>query len=269
MTNNNAPSQQTAQSEFEKLLTTGRSFLDVSNPGQSGILHRDFNRWVERVALWLRKYWPGSYLEAEWSSLGYSTLSINGYALSDINNFVVFQEVVRKRIAWLSKVILSAQSVQVIQTNNNIHPGGKVFIVHGQNDGVRESVARFVEKLGLVPTILREQPNQGKTIIEKFLEYSDVSFAIVLLTGDDRGGTHDEIYENQKIRARQNVIFELGFFIGKLGRENVCALYEEGVEIPSDYQGVLFVPMDKGETWKFQLAKEMRAAKLPIDMNLI
>jgi predicted nucleotide-binding protein len=269
MPNNNAPSQQAAQSEFDELLTTGRSFLDVSGSGQSGNLHRDFNRWVEKVALWLRKYCPGSYVEAEWSSLGYSTLSINGYALSDINNFVVFQEVVRKRIAWLSKVILSAQSAQVLQINKNIHPGSKVFIVHGHNDGVRETVARFVEKLGLVPIILREQPNQGRTIIEKFMDYSDVSYAIVLLTGDDRGGTNNETFENLRLRARQNVIFELGFFNGKLGRDRVCALYEEGVEIPSDYQGVLFVAIDKAETWQYQVAKEMKAAKLPIDMNLI
>jgi predicted nucleotide-binding protein len=147
--------------------------------------------------------------------------------------------------------------------------GSKVFIVHGHNDSIRESVARFLEKLRLIPIVLREQPNQGKTIIEKFIDYSEVAFAIILLTGDDRGGTNNDTYENQRLRARQNVIFELGFFIGILGRERVCALYEEGVEIPSDYQGVLFVPIDKRESWKFQVIKEMRSVGMEIDANLI
>jgi predicted nucleotide-binding protein len=256
-------------SEYHDLIGIGRKMLDVSDSGQSSILHRDFGRWVDRVALWLRKYFPETHLEAEWSSLGYSPLVISGYALTDIQIFVAFQKIVQDRISWLSRLMLLIQSDQTQVKSDSMHPSGRVFIVHGHNDGVRETIARFIGKLQLTPIILREQPNQGKTIIEKFLDYSDVSFAIVLLTGDDRGGTKNDHFEDQKLRARQNVIFELGFFIGKLGREKVCALYEEGVEIPSDYQGVLFVPIDKSETWKYQLAKEMKAAHLPIDMNLI
>jgi len=116
---------------------------------------------------------------------------------------------------------------------------------------------------------LREQPNHGQTIIEKFIEYSDVGFTVVLLAADDRGGLLDQIYEEQKLRARQNVIFELGFFIGKLGRERVCALYEEGVEIPSDYQGVAFVPLDTKQAWRFELAKEMKISGLQVDLNMV
>lgn len=147
--------------------------------------------------------------------------------------------------------------------------GSRVFIVHGHNDAILQSCARFIEKLGLSVTVLREQPNHGRTIIEKFIEYSDVGFAVILLTADDRGGRSNETYEEQKARARQNVIFELGFFIGKLGRERVCALYEEGVEIPSDYQGVAFVPIDIRQAWHFELVKEMKASGLPIDLNMV
>ena len=96
-----------------------------------------------------------------------------------------------------------------------------------------------------------------------------MGFAVVLLTGDDRGGRAEQQYEVQQPRARQNVIFELGFFIGKLGRNRVCALYERGVEIPSDYQGVLFVPLDDNQSWQVRLAKEMRVAGLPVDLNVI
>jgi predicted nucleotide-binding protein len=63
------------------------------------------------------------------------------------------------------------------------------------------------------------------------------------------------------------VIFELGFFIGKLGRERVCALFETGVEIPSDYAGVVFVELDPRQSWRFEVAKEIRAAGLPVDLN--
>lgn len=142
-----------------------------------------------------------------------------------------------------------------------------VFLVHGRNEGVRERVARFLERLDLKPIILHEQPNQGRTIIEKFEDYSGVAFAVVLLTGDDHGGLKGEPFENQKLRARQNVILELGFFLGLLSRSRVCALYEHGVEIPSDYQGVAFVELDDRERWHVELAKEMKAAGLPVDMN--
>jgi predicted nucleotide-binding protein len=143
----------------------------------------------------------------------------------------------------------------------------KVFIVHGHNDAIRESCARFLERLDLRPIILHEQPNAGRTIIEKFQDYADVGFAVVLLTADDKGGTKNTDPTALKPRARQNVIFELGFFIGKLGRSKVCALYENGVELPSDYNGVLFTPIDAAGTWKFQLCREIKAAGIDVDLN--
>jgi predicted nucleotide-binding protein len=145
--------------------------------------------------------------------------------------------------------------------------GNRVFLVHGHNEAALQSCARFIEKLALPLTVLREEPNQGRTIIEKFLDYSDAGFAVVLLTADDRGGPIDQPYDEQLPRARQNVIFELGFFIGKLGRDRVCALYEDGVEVPSDYQGVVFIPLDTRMAWRLELAKEMKAANLPVDLN--
>jgi predicted nucleotide-binding protein len=145
--------------------------------------------------------------------------------------------------------------------------GSRVFLVHGHEEAMIHETARFLERLGLNVIVLREQPNQGRTIIEKFMDYSDVGFAVVLLAGDDRGGTSSTPYEQQKPRARQNVILELGFFLGRLGRKHVCALYQQGVEIPSDYQGVLFLPIDDGGAWRFALAREIRAAGMEIDLN--
>lgn len=141
----------------------------------------------------------------------------------------------------------------------------KVFVVHGRNDAVKESVARFLERLELQPVILHERPNMGRTVIEKFEANSDVVFAVVLLTPDDMGGLASA--EQLNPRARQNVILELGYFIGKLGRARVCALYMEGVEIPSDIHGVLYVPYDPSNGWRLKLAHEIRAAGISIDLN--
>jgi len=144
----------------------------------------------------------------------------------------------------------------------------EVFIVHGHNEDKKDSVARYIEQLGLKTIILHEQPNEGRTIIEKFEDYSDVSFAIVLLTADDLG-CDKELFDKKdfKSRARQNVIFELGFFVGKLGRKKVCALYEEGVDIPSDYKGVIYIPF-KGN-WKVSVARELKASGINIKVGNI
>lgn len=152
--------------------------------------------------------------------------------------------------------------------NDSVIDYNKVFIVHGHDEQIKESVARFIEKLGLEAIILHEQPNGGKTIIEKFEKYSDVSFAIVLLTPDDFGGSKlkPKIIND---RARQNVIFELGFFIGKYGRHRVCALLKDKIEYPSDYSGVIYISVDSSSAWKLQLAKEMKQAGLEIDLNKV
>ena len=144
----------------------------------------------------------------------------------------------------------------------------EVFIVHGKNEGAKDSAARFLTTLGLKPIVLHEQPNQGRTIIEKFEQYAQVAFAIVLLTPDDTGAPRDE-GTGPKLRARQNVIFELGYFIGKLGREKTCALFVKDVELPSDFDGVLYVQLDEHGAWRFDLVKELKAAGYDVDANLL
>jgi len=139
----------------------------------------------------------------------------------------------------------------------------KIFLVHGHAEEPKQTVAAFLRSLGLEVVILHEQANQGRTIIEKFEEHSAVGFAVVLLTPDDVGASAGQPEKSHR-RARQNVILELGFFIAKLGRKRVCPIYVEGVELPSDYHGVLYVPYDDGGAWRSKLVKELSAAGIEV-----
>lgn len=141
----------------------------------------------------------------------------------------------------------------------------KVFIVHGHDEGARESVARFLEQLKFDPIILHEQANQGRTIIEKIEAHGDVGFAVILLTPDDVGSVRGG---DLQPRARQNVLLELGYFVGRLGRSRVCALKRGDVEVPSDFGGVVYEPFDAGGAWKQALSRELQAAGFDIDWNV-
>jgi predicted nucleotide-binding protein len=142
----------------------------------------------------------------------------------------------------------------------------KIFVVHGHDDGAKESVARFLEKLGFEAIILHEQASQGRTIIEKVEAHSEVGFAIVLLTPDDEGNAKGK---TPQPRARQNVILELGYFLGRLGRSRVMALRQGDVEIPSDFHGVVYEPLTSDGAWKPAVGRELQAAGFEIDWNEI
>ena len=142
----------------------------------------------------------------------------------------------------------------------------KVFVVHGHDEGAREAIARFLERIGFEAIILHEQANRGRTVIEKVEAHGDVGFAVVLLTPDDEGAKKGEAPQP---RARQNVVLELGYFIGRLGRERVCALKRGDVELPSDFGGVVYTPFDDGGGWRQALANELQAADFAIDWNKV
>lgn len=160
-----------------------------------------------------------------------------------------------------------ASSIQPPDGVERIIMGNKVFIVHGHDDAAKLDMARTLEKAGFEAIILHEQPDAGRTIIQKFEDYADVSFAVVLYTECDVGRAKDVPESSERYRARQNVVFEHGFFIGRLGRDHVCAFVKGDVETPGDLSGVVYVPMDKAGAWKMSLAKNMKAAGFSVDMN--
>ncbi len=155
---------------------------------------------------------------------------------------------------------LQEQNISTISipTTEQVLDKSKVFIVHGHDDAVKLEVAEFIKTLDLNPIILHQQANNGKTIIEKIEEHSDVGFGIVLYTPCDVGSTKDNKKE-LKARARQNVVFEHGFLIGKIGRANVCALVSSPqIELPNDISGMVYTQMSGN--WKIELAKELKGS---------
>lgn len=144
----------------------------------------------------------------------------------------------------------------------------KIFVVHGHDEGMLNSVARTLSRLDLFPIILKEKPNAGLTIIEKLEKYSGVQYAVILVSPDDVAYNKNET-DIEKRRARQNVILELGWFMGKIGRDKVAILFKkhEDFDLPSDIQGMLYIGYDRGEGWKIELSKELVEAGIYVDLN--
>jgi predicted nucleotide-binding protein len=150
------------------------------------------------------------------------------------------------------------------------NPEGPIFVVHGHDDARKYELMRLLDRAAKPNAIvLHEQANRGKTILEMFERHAqEASFAVVLLTGDDEGrlrGSNGELTP----RGRQNVIFELGVFIGALGRSNVVVLMDDGVEKPSDISGLIYIPLDAAGAWRHSLLKELQAATIEVDFNRI
>ncbi|NTV67483.1 MAG: nucleotide-binding protein [Chlorobaculum sp.] len=247
----------------------------VRQRGDSGIdaLHKKVNSTLQEIL--------GAdtieYREYSWPSFDTLGLGLrNGFYISEIqSDYSKNKDRATKRLSALKELfeerIADAETLPMNPTTQPSQPPktGKVFIVHGHDHGAKDSVARLITKLGLEPVILHEQLDQSRTVIEKLLDHAaEADYAIALFTPDDIGHSAEHP-EAAKPRARQNVVFELGFFLGLLGRKKVALLHKSDVEIPSDYSGVLYLPIDSGDGWKFRLAREMKACGMEIDMNKV
>lgn len=147
----------------------------------------------------------------------------------------------------------------------------RVFIVHGHDDTRKYELEAYLQKLVKEPPIiLHQEPNGGRVLIEKLEESAaSAGYAVVLLTGDDRGRPKDLDAQDDRPRARQNVVFEMGFFFGLVGRGRVAVLFEEGVEHPSDIAGLVYIPLDVVGAWKGKLASEINQAGIEVDWTAL
>lgn len=223
-------------------------FLDESLPGESATLNAKLNHY----AYVLKR--GENELQRFWREDGNNMVSYIDSLILDVENDEYDIKDEPKEIIKIEPIAQDLKSKD------------KVFIVHGHNGESKERTARFIEKLGFEPIILHEQASRGMTIIEKIEEYAnEVGFGIVLYTPDDMGNVKTEAESRDlKFRARQNVVFEHGFLIGKIGRKNVAPLVEGAIELPNDISGIVYI---NDKDWKIDIAKEMKAAGYEIDFN--
>ncbi|MEW6405604.1 MAG: nucleotide-binding protein [Chloroflexota bacterium] len=272
-------SRSDAEARINAQIEKGRQLLEVqiTNENDLAAARLDRKKWAEFNKELLKRMVDTDELLNDHLRNGSRPLVLGGYYEPEplearvddfrdgLNMAISSLESIVSRLELIPEaptVVNSAQEIPI----RSVGGGNRVFVVHGHDEEAKQSAARCIEKLGLQAIILHEQPNQGRTIIEKFEAYCDVGFAVVLLTPDDLGKQKNDLGDH-KPRARQNVVLELGFFLGKLGRDRVCALHKGDVEIPSDFSGVLWVPMDTNGAWRFELGKEMKAAELDVDLN--
>jgi predicted nucleotide-binding protein len=230
-------------------------------------LSEGFSRWQRNARMAM------AYIFGEGSRQAGEFSEINYQRYLDEQMWFSFNEAIELIESMIDEIeeygLPTPQTQTIVQApeNGTAAVSARVFVVHGSNEGTRDMVARFLDGLALEPVILEEQANRGRTIIEKFEDYAQtVEFAVAICTPDDVGALATEA-DNLKPRMRQNVVLELGYFAGKVGRKRVCALVKGDIETPSDYDGVIYIDIDDGVGWKLELARELNAAGLTIDMD--
>ena len=177
------------------------------------------------------------------------------------------REVTNASTVLLQKVkLLLSPPASDTRFNNQVR-SNKIFLVHGKDNEMKSAVTKILQKLDIDPINLHEKLNSEKELIEKISDYAHVSFAVVLLSPDNLTYPREKTLEEAKYRAGQNVIFELGYFLGRLGTQNVVTIYckKEDFEIPNQYNGVLWIEYKTG--WYFELIKELQAANFDVDAN--
>jgi predicted nucleotide-binding protein len=209
----------------------------------------ELNKWASKLGL----------IEFIFKSFHYSssgkTINQNGFQ-SLLNHLEILE-------SMFSNISTNSQKST---TEPNSNENNKIFIVHGRDRTALLETENIIRKIGLEPIILNKIANNGLCLIEKFEKYSNVQYAIVLLTPDDIGALFEES-PNYMYRARQNVIFEMGFFYGKLGRSNVCCIYKSSLELPSDVNGIAYLPYNQSvEEVEMALLRELKGAKFAFNV---
>lgn len=226
--------------DFEAWHTKAERFL-VKRFGKDSLEHTKFNNTLFSLMIFVSNTPHSEFVKACKSGLE-STKAVFNMYLDEIED---------------DKDITVTQKVSI---NNPTYEN--VFIVHGHDGELKQAVARIIEKQGIEAIILSEQANKGRTIIEKFEDYSDVGGAICLFSADDFCRAKNDTTDN--VRARQNVVLETGYFMGKLGRDHVVLLADKGIEMPSDLSGVVYTDTT---SWQFDLLKELSAIGYKVDLN--
>lgn len=244
-------------------------------------LTENFKRWHDRNKTIYRSsftepesmYYHEYEVQCFWQILGSDTVKEYKENIKRLSNHM------QSDIERVDLIECVAEVAELNNATNKLKDlSQEIFIVHGHNEEMKQTVARTVTKLGLTPIILHEQPNGGKTIIEKFESNAEsINFAIILLSADDlaasvcdlNGVKDKEVRQHLEKRARQNVVFEMGYFAGRLGRTNVFFLLQDGVAKPGDLDGIVYTTYEATNSWRFELVKELKNAGYKVSADEI
>lgn len=251
---------------------------DIQTEGQLLTNEKEYNLWNDYNTEYLKSVF--TIAENKYRQRYSSTGSMIGVreVLAGVNTSDPiyrrrrFRQLIEAKIEDMESLLLKADLIpSEIENSSSMkkepisisHRPSVVFIIHGHDEEMKKSVQVFLSRGDLQDIVLHEQPDKNLTVIEKLIqEGAAADYVIGLLSPDD-------VQEDGSVRARQNVILEIGYFIGKLGRDKVRLLRRGNTAIPSDLQGILFENYDEAGAWRIKLAKEIQAVGVPINIDKI
>ena len=216
---------------------------------------------------------PGSFVEAKQLAFSvYKKLTVDDdhsdflFQISEKSNLQEAIEAFNEMfLPYFTKALedIANANPEAAKTKLKSVNGKTVFIIHGHDSHLKTELALFLKVGGVPYVVLHEQADKGRTIVDKLVQESEPSnFAIAILSPDD-------LLMNGSYRARQNVILEMGYFIGLIGKERVRLLVKGDIDIPSDLYGILYEKYDEAGAWKAKLAKELIAGGIFVDLPAI
>lgn len=271
-------SRDEARQQLEDRMQKGRELRgrQVADPVQYEALGNDYEKWNKFNQQLLKNLFTTDEIESEYSHWSAMFISTQPKSLGqkiadrydDIEEKVHRLDSIAERLEIIP--LTNAAEATAIQSpsryQSSAQSSKKVFIVHGRDEVAKTSLEVFAIENGLEPVVLHRQADEGMTIIEKFEKHSDVGYAFILLTPDEVAYLAAEEAKpdgerKKEFRARPNVIFEFGYFVGKLGRSKVCCLYTGGVSLPSDVSGMIYKAYNQSiEEVGYSIIKDLKAA---------
>ena len=242
---------------LQKQIDKGNELLEIPLPTSASLKAAEklYNHWNSENFDILKKVFLYSDIARDYST---SHWSIGSIFISDLNLGEKVEKLhsnIRFRISRLDSILSGVRLLADERQTSAV--SDKIFFVHGTDCDASARVISFLHELGLQTIKMKELAHAGKTIIAEIQKRSEVGYAVCLLTPDNLGGTSVDALH---FRADQNVILQLGIFVGILGRENVSSLYVEGVELPEDYHGFEHIEIDRTNKWKSILLEELNRA---------
>ncbi len=265
-----------AQSRIELRIAKGRELLNAEVHDEASLdsVRAKYYTWHEGNAALLRQLFTTDEIAddyAHWAGVAGGSPPLDRrikYARDGISTSIRRLEGVVEKLEFIDE----AESVERTSPVGGAAPdgpGNRVFIVHGRDEGRLRAVEAYLRQLGLDVTVLADRPSGGATLIEKIEKYGDVDYVVVLITPDDVGALRQESDEPElEPRARENVIFELGYFVGRLRRGRVAALVVD-TPLPNDLGGFVYIPYGTDDGWKLRVVRELTAARIAVDNTRI